>query len=78
MEEVQSLGLDSECVGGGRIKHDAAVKKIHVYGYSQVKFSQHDCSRLRLTDLRRIGVVIITAVRLHELREQMWSGLALS
>ncbi|XP_023707966.1 14 kDa phosphohistidine phosphatase [Cryptotermes secundus] len=35
MEEVQSLGLDSECVGGGRIKHDAAAKKIHVYGYSQ-------------------------------------------
>jgi len=35
-EAVQALGLDSECVGGGRIKHDAAAKKILVYGYSQV------------------------------------------
>jgi phosphohistidine phosphatase len=34
-EAVQALGLDSECVGGGRIKHDAAAKKILVYGYSQ-------------------------------------------
>lgn len=36
MEAVQALGLDSECVGGGRIKHDAAAKKILVYGFSQV------------------------------------------
>lgn len=64
LEEVQSLGLDSECVGGGRIKHDAAAKKIHVYGYSQVKFSQHGYSRIRLTDLKRFGVVMIaTALR---------------
>ncbi|XP_021933692.1 14 kDa phosphohistidine phosphatase-like isoform X1 [Zootermopsis nevadensis] len=34
-EAVQALGLDSECIGGGRIKHDAAAKKILVYGYSQ-------------------------------------------
>ncbi|XP_016346750.1 14 kDa phosphohistidine phosphatase-like [Sinocyclocheilus anshuiensis] len=27
-------GLDCECLGGGRIKHDSAAKKIHVYGYS--------------------------------------------
>ncbi|KAL7854092.1 hypothetical protein AOLI_G00209360 [Acnodon oligacanthus] len=27
-------GVDCECVGGGRIKHDSAEKKIHVYGYS--------------------------------------------
>ncbi|KAI2651479.1 14 kDa phosphohistidine phosphatase [Labeo rohita] len=26
--------LDCECLGGGRIKHDSAAKKIHVYGYS--------------------------------------------
>lgn len=29
-------GLDCECLGGGRIKHDSAAKKIHVYGYSMV------------------------------------------
>ncbi|TRY88578.1 hypothetical protein DNTS_034551 [Danionella cerebrum] len=27
-------GVDCECLGGGRIKHDSAEKKIHVYGYS--------------------------------------------
>ncbi|XP_058614818.1 14 kDa phosphohistidine phosphatase [Onychostoma macrolepis] len=27
-------GVDCECLGGGRIKHDSAAKKIHVYGYS--------------------------------------------
>ncbi|XP_036385393.1 14 kDa phosphohistidine phosphatase [Megalops cyprinoides] len=27
-------GLDCECLGGGRIKHDSQAKKIHVYGYS--------------------------------------------
>ncbi|XP_061117119.1 14 kDa phosphohistidine phosphatase-like [Conger conger] len=27
-------GLDCECIGGGRIKHDSSGKKIHVYGYS--------------------------------------------
>ncbi|KAL1454427.1 hypothetical protein WDU94_010686 [Cyamophila willieti] len=27
--------LDTECVGGGRIKHNPDEKKIHVYGYSQ-------------------------------------------
>lgn len=27
--------MDCECIGGGRINHDAANKKIHVYGYSQ-------------------------------------------
>jgi hypothetical protein len=40
LEAVQALGLDSECVGGGRIKHDAATKKILVYGYSQVKLQE--------------------------------------
>lgn len=34
-EELEKDGhLDCECVGGGRIKHDAQAKKIHVYGYS--------------------------------------------
>ncbi|KAL2099478.1 hypothetical protein ACEWY4_003872 [Coilia grayii] len=27
-------GVDCECLGGGRIKHDSEAKKIHVYGYS--------------------------------------------
>ena len=40
-EEVSAKGLDTECLGGGRIQHDAQNKKIHVYGYSQVdNFSQ--------------------------------------
>jgi phosphohistidine phosphatase len=32
---LQGLGLDTECLGGGRIEHDASEKRIKVYGYSQ-------------------------------------------
>uniref|UniRef100_A0A3Q2QTG3 14 kDa phosphohistidine phosphatase n=1 Tax=Fundulus heteroclitus TaxID=8078 RepID=A0A3Q2QTG3_FUNHE len=33
--ELEGGGLlDCECIGGGRIKHEPDVKKIHVYGYS--------------------------------------------
>ena len=31
-------GVDCECLGGGRIKHDSQAKKIHVYGYSMVRY----------------------------------------
>ncbi|GLV38021.1 janus A [Carabus blaptoides fortunei] len=33
--DIQKLGLDTECVGGGRINHDPDAKNIKVYGYSQ-------------------------------------------
>ena len=33
---VSPLGLDVECVGGGRILHEPDKKKLFVYGYSQV------------------------------------------
>lgn len=37
-EELEKGGvLDCECVGGGRIQHDAQAKKIRVYGYSVVR-----------------------------------------
>lgn len=36
-ELERSGDLDCECIGGGRIKHDAQEKKIHVYGYSMVR-----------------------------------------
>ncbi|XP_015908841.1 14 kDa phosphohistidine phosphatase [Parasteatoda tepidariorum] len=32
---IEALGLECECVGGGRIKHNPSEKTIHVYGYSQ-------------------------------------------
>ena len=35
MEKLSKLALETECLGGGRIQHDAADKKIKVYGYSQ-------------------------------------------
>ncbi|EDO34648.1 predicted protein [Nematostella vectensis] len=31
---IEELGLGTECVGGGRIRHNAAKKKILVYGFS--------------------------------------------
>ncbi|XP_053630604.1 14 kDa phosphohistidine phosphatase isoform X4 [Cherax quadricarinatus] len=32
---IEKLGLDCECVGGGRIQHNPDTKTIEVYGYSQ-------------------------------------------
>jgi len=32
---IEKNGLDCECVGGGRILHDAEKKAIQVFGYSQ-------------------------------------------
>jgi phosphohistidine phosphatase len=61
LETVRALGLDSECIGGGRIKHDADAKKILVYGYSQVELShRHYSSRATRIDLRWPGVVMTT------------------
>ncbi|KAK2193892.1 hypothetical protein NP493_6g03034 [Ridgeia piscesae] len=34
-ERVKKKGLDTECMGGGRILHEAEKKTITVYGYSQ-------------------------------------------
>lgn len=36
---LQCLGLDSECLGGGRIEHYPDVKKLKVFGYSTVSLS---------------------------------------
>lgn len=32
---LSGLGLETECVGGGRIEHRPDLKRIKVYGYSQ-------------------------------------------
>lgn len=34
---IRGLGLDTECLGGGRIEHYPDNKKIKVYGHSTVK-----------------------------------------
>uniref|UniRef100_A0A6J0UVR0 14 kDa phosphohistidine phosphatase n=1 Tax=Pogona vitticeps TaxID=103695 RepID=A0A6J0UVR0_9SAUR len=33
-EELEKEGLRCRCLGGGRISHQSAAKKLHVYGYS--------------------------------------------
>ncbi|KAK3580195.1 hypothetical protein CHS0354_001327 [Potamilus streckersoni] len=33
--EIETNGLDCECLGGGRILHEPAKRTIQVYGYSQ-------------------------------------------
>ncbi|KAL4218906.1 14 kDa phosphohistidine phosphatase [Mactra antiquata] len=33
--DIESSGLDCECVGGGRISHEPNKKKIEIFGYSQ-------------------------------------------
>lgn len=36
---LQPLGLDTECLGGGRIAHNPSAKpQIKIYGYSQVRY----------------------------------------
>lgn len=35
-EELEAVGFDTECLGGGRILHDPSKRSIQVYGYSQV------------------------------------------
>ena len=35
-KDIKRIGLNSDCVGGGRIQHDKSEKKILVYGYSMV------------------------------------------
>ena len=34
--KFHQLGIGYECLGGGRINHDSAGKKIKIYGYSVV------------------------------------------
>ncbi|XP_037923724.1 sex-regulated protein janus-A-like isoform X2 [Hermetia illucens] len=43
---VEGLGLDTECLGGGRIEHRPDNKKIKVYGYSQ-GFGKADHAKTR-------------------------------
>lgn len=44
MEEFTSSKIDTECTGGGRIRHDPQKKEIFVYGYS-VGFGRADHSK---------------------------------
>ena len=45
-ERVKGLGCDTECVGGGRIKHDPASRTVKIYGYSQVSIVSASDTRL--------------------------------
>lgn len=36
-QRLEPLGIDTECLGGGRILHEPDKKHIRVYGYSQVQ-----------------------------------------
>ena len=36
-DRIAGLGVETECVGGGRMKHEPGKKSIKVYGYSQVR-----------------------------------------
>lgn len=35
---IKGLGLETECLGGGRIDHRPDLKKLKVYGHSTVSF----------------------------------------
>ena len=36
--QLETLGLSSECIGGGKIEHNPAEKTVIVFGASQVRF----------------------------------------
>uniref|UniRef100_A0A8C1FHM0 14 kDa phosphohistidine phosphatase n=1 Tax=Cyprinus carpio carpio TaxID=630221 RepID=A0A8C1FHM0_CYPCA len=52
-------GLDCECLGGGRIKHDSAAKKIHVYGYSMLWL----WSEMTVTVLQKTDVILFVTAK---------------
>lgn len=49
---LTALGLETECVGGGRIEHRPDLKRIKVYGYSQAygKADHEESKRLLAVD----------------------------
>ena len=49
---LQGLGLETECLGGGRIEHRPDLKRIKVYGYSQGygKADHTESRRILLTE----------------------------
>ena len=40
--KLEEWGLSYDCVGGGRIQHDSAGKKLFVYGYSMVRRDSYE------------------------------------
>ncbi|XP_059621927.1 sex-regulated protein janus-A-like [Phlebotomus argentipes] len=48
---LQPLGLDSECLGGGKIEHRPDLKHIRIFSYSQGfgKADHHEAKKLLLT-----------------------------
>ncbi|GAB0099207.1 Sex-regulated protein janus-A [Sergentomyia squamirostris] len=48
---LQPLGLDSECLGGGKIEHRPDLKNIRIFSYSQGfgKADHHEAKKLILT-----------------------------
>lgn len=70
---IRTLGLDTECLGGGRIEHHPESKLLKVYGHSTVSFHldcgsrRHECRFLLLMfvdviDFRVLGKLIIRKV----------------
>lgn len=47
-ESLRARGLDAQCLGGGRIRHDPGTKYIKVYGYSMGKEHLHRLSKYTL------------------------------
>lgn len=51
---IEEKGLDCECLGGGRIVHEANKKKIEIFGYSQVSIHLLKC----VSGLRKFTQII--------------------
>ncbi|CAG9806006.1 unnamed protein product [Chironomus riparius] len=55
---IRALGLDCECLGGGRIEHKKNEKRIKVYGYSQGygKADHEEAKKILLTKYRNYEI----------------------
>ena len=52
---IEPLGLDCECLGGGRILHDPDKKTLKVFGYSQVSIRPRKKKFISCNGLKKVG-----------------------
>lgn len=65
-EELEAVGFDTECLGGGRIFHDVEKRSIQVFGYSQVSYlslfvvsQTFFFQNQNIDDLSLLGVIVV-------------------
>lgn len=71
---IRALGLDTECLGGGRIEHHPESKLLKVYGHSTVSFHL-DCGS-GCHDCRLLMLMFVDAIRFRALERPIIQKVA--